>query len=628
MKQPRRSRAPRLGSHRFKHRESGVKVAYDRGREFVHEQVVVRIDGGSGTGRGAAFSLWKDYENELAMCSGPAEFHHAADTCLPRTREIHQQDVNALDVEQVARHDRMTVEQPSRVTKRSDLRDVGQVLLCPHRIDASHMRSRRGQVLDHHRAPPNDLAIAQSGDRSRQVDRNRRAFLGDEAMRIVDRARSRRTTHPRKPIGVVGSVRWVATYGLPCQSRDPFVPAPRGPIVPDPTGYAGERLYLFSSNLQPVYVQNVLDVIAAPSNSVHVLRYQSKWLPQDTRDRWNDAMRGQPVLLHFSLQHANQLFQPEFVPLRTGLVDRVKRDGDFFRVWVRITGDAAPRLDPDDATDDKTIGNRVRAYRSMLAQRSIPHPYAVSAALGPDIMADLDGSVLDTAIGTTDALTRHARVFSRIADMAQARFIRFVSVTDLSSSAAVDLHCPDEGDPYLPLKGGRTYRLEVFLYDPGAMSRFAQFDAAADDQAIRFVGSPSFEVGAHYDIPSLLFQTTSPPNGKTLGTRLQVRAVAGQQGPRLDIPVQIKASAGETALTLGGSLLVLVLISLGTVVKSDWRIAILSVAIILAGLLQWRGYNQAGALVGPVQTGFKPAPPVTAAPTTGGLSTAPGPPAA
>lgn len=388
--------------------------------------------------------------------------------------------------------------------------------------------------------------------------------------------------------------------------------------MPDSTGYAGERLYLFSSNVQPLYVQNALDMIAAPKNSVHLLRYRSKWLPHDTQDRWNADMVGQSALLHFSLQHPDKLFEPEFVPLRTGVVDNVAQDGDLYRVWVRLTGDAAPRLDPDDTT----IGERVRAYRAKLAEKAISHPYAVSATLGPDVIGDLEGSVLDTVIEPTEALTRHARVLSRVTDMADACFIRFIKVTDTSNNTASELHCPDEGDPYLRLTGGRTYRLEMFLYEPGVRSRLAQFDAAADEQAIRFVGSPSFEVGAHYDMPSLLFQTVTPSNGKTLGTRLRVRAAAGQQGPRLDIPVQIKASAGETVATLGGSLLVLLLISLGTVVKSDWRLAILGAALFLAAILQWRGYNQAGGLIGPAQTGFKTAAPV-ALPAADGPAAAP-----
>jgi hypothetical protein len=393
--------------------------------------------------------------------------------------------------------------------------------------------------------------------------------------------------------------------------------------MPEPTGYVGKRLYLFSSNRQPVYVQNVLDIIAAPRNSVHLLRYRGVWLPQDTQDKWSDGMRGQPVLLHFSLQHPNRMLEPEFVPLRTGVVARVERDGDLFRVWVRVTGDAAPLLDPDRANDDKTIGQHVRAYRTKLTELAIPHPYEVSAALGPDVINDLDGMVLETKIEPTDALTRHARVFSRVADTAGARFIRFIRVTDISTTTALELRCASGGDPYLQLKGGRTYRLEVFLYEPTARSGLAQFDAASDDQLIRFVGSPSFEIGAHYDMPSLLFQTVNPPNGKTLGTRLQVRAGVGQQGPRLDIPVQINASAGETVATVGGSLLVLALISLGTVVKSDWRFAILVAALSLATILQWRGYNQAGGLIGPAQTGFKPSAPAAPVPPAGGSPTAP-----
>jgi len=394
--------------------------------------------------------------------------------------------------------------------------------------------------------------------------------------------------------------------------------------MPEPTGYPGDRLYLFSSNAQPLYVQNVLNMIAAPTNSVHLLRYRGKWLPQDTKDRWTTEMCGQPVLLHFSLQHRDKLFEPAFVPLRRGRVHDIEQDGDLYRVWVRLTGEAVPRLDDDD----KTIGERVRAYRTKLDELQLPHPHDVSAALAPDKLGDLTGSVLDTAVEPTDALARHARVLSRVAEMRNARFIRFIKATDTDSrSSQSELHRPDEGEPYLRLTGGRTYKLEVFLYEPGSEARLAQFDAAADEQVVRFVGAPTVQVSAHYDMPSLLFQTVRPTNARSLTTRLHVRPGVGYQGPELDIPVRVKAPAGETVATVGGSLLVLLLISLGTVVTSDVRYALLGAALALAVVLQWRGYNQAGGLLAPAQTGFKPAPTAPATPTTPSVSATPTPPA-
>jgi hypothetical protein len=369
-----------------------------------------------------------------------------------------------------------------------------------------------------------------------------------------------------------------------------------------PTGLAGQTLYLFSSNVRPLYVQNILNFIAAPVGSHHTLRYERRWVDEPTQRQWSEKINGQRTLLHFSFQHRDRFFDPEFVPVRTACIHRAWTEGEeFFFVVVEITGEAAPIWLGCDK-----IAESVRAYRSLLTEHGVPHPYEVSAAFGPTIPDDAARKALDLRVEPTEALRRHAEVLSRVDAFSDTRFLRMLRLVDAASGEAVRLSPTEK--PLFQLTGGRTYRLELFSCAPVPLTKPARFDATADEEVVGFVGPSGFEVASDYDLHELLLHSSRPTGGDTLETILAIRPADGTGGPRLDLPLAVREAWTDTTLTIGGSLAVLAPIALASIAHGLVKGILLGVGLAAAVVLQWKGRQIAG-LIGPTQAAFKSANP-------------------
>ena len=84
-----------------------------------------------------------------------------------------------------------------------------------------------------------------------------------------------------------------------------------------------ELLYLFSSNAQPQYAQDILNVLAAPIGHRMTFRYDSKYVDDAARDAWTkQELANEPVVVHFVLQQAHEYFTPVLFPVCTGTVGR------------------------------------------------------------------------------------------------------------------------------------------------------------------------------------------------------------------------------------------------------------------------------------------------------------------
>src|SRR4051812_47467556 len=89
---------------------------------------------------------------------------------------------------------------------------------------------------------------------------------------------------------------------------------------------ANRRLYLYSSNIRPLYEQDILDLLAAPPGAHYQFRYDERYLNKEAKESWLN-LRGTPVLVHYSLQQRARYHDPAFIPVRCGSVVEASRVG-------------------------------------------------------------------------------------------------------------------------------------------------------------------------------------------------------------------------------------------------------------------------------------------------------------
>src|SRR4051812_9621443 len=74
-----------------------------------------------------------------------------------------------------------------------------------------------------------------------------------------------------------------------------------------------QLLYLFSSNIRPLYVQDILDVLAAPRGQRHQFRYEEQYVAANIR---TGTFKGATALVLFAIQQEAQYHEPAFIPAR------------------------------------------------------------------------------------------------------------------------------------------------------------------------------------------------------------------------------------------------------------------------------------------------------------------------
>src|SRR6202043_237644 len=79
-------------------------------------------------------------------------------------------------------------------------------------------------------------------------------------------------------------------------------------------------LYLYSSNIRPLYEQDILDLLASPHNLLYQFRYEARYVETNTRAEWL-SLAGKTALIHFSLQQEAKFHEPAFIPVRLVTVE-------------------------------------------------------------------------------------------------------------------------------------------------------------------------------------------------------------------------------------------------------------------------------------------------------------------
>lgn len=349
-----------------------------------------------------------------------------------------------------------------------------------------------------------------------------------------------------------------------------------------------EIVYLFSSNIRPLYEQDILDVLAAPTGTLYSFRYEADYVTEDLAKAWGtDRLVDTSVLVHFSLQQVRKYHRAVFVPVRRGIVTQTTKVGDFLVIEFEV-GEYVSLLEPGlDERGRPDYAERVLGYADRLESQGVPCPYDASASLAPDVVGDLIAIDDDNDVRT---FARTARFLQGTDSFASARFLRFLS---LREPRGEDVE-PEDG--VFALRGGHTYELRVFHSQPADVVRRESFRISADEEIVRIVGDDRFEIASRYDVVSVAVHAIRPSTAEAVETVLVVRPDEGVQGPALRLRIRVTLPAGRTAGAIAATSLGLVLVGLPGLlsVADPLKVAFLGVGTLVAATSAVLGLRRTG----------------------------------
>jgi hypothetical protein len=341
-------------------------------------------------------------------------------------------------------------------------------------------------------------------------------------------------------------------------------------------------LYLFSSNAQPQYAQDVLNALGAPAGYKATFRYDTKYLNESARNSWSE-LRGD-VLIHFVLQQSNEYFTPVLFPVRLGKIINTRCEGDIRLVDFTV-GDF---VSLPDAEVTKDYPKHTAAYRQLLAEkpRSFPLPYdkyAISDNF--DVTARSAGSGLK--LGNTPPTV--PAVFRTITDylggtdtFTSARFIYIsrlyrrgkpapkdwktkVPVVSRLFERGTDEVVPIDPDTYgYVLTAGREYELEFLHSQPHLVATTSVIHVVLDGKVLQAIGPSDLSIASSYDVCSIRIAALPTASGAQF-TSIGVRPESGVQGPILDIPVKVRPPNARNAVVATGTAAAAVVVALTSI---------------------------------------------------------------
>src|SRR5690349_6980055 len=96
-----------------------------------------------------------------------------------------------------------------------------------------------------------------------------------------------------------------------------------------------DLLYLFSSNIRPVYEQDVLNAMAGAAGQRYWFRYREQYVSEAAAKAW-PRLVGRKALLHFSLQQPKQYHEAVFFPFRLARVTATSVEGALYGVEFEL----------------------------------------------------------------------------------------------------------------------------------------------------------------------------------------------------------------------------------------------------------------------------------------------------
>lgn len=315
---------------------------------------------------------------------------------------------------------------------------------------------------------------------------------------------------------------------------------------------ARQLVYLFSSNRRPLYVQDILDVLAAPPGARYEFRYDKRYVDPDALER---SLDGLEALVHFSLQQEAEYHAPAFIPVRRASVVDTRISAGIFVCTFAVTGYVA--LAKDEA---EPLSAPIRRYAEALERSAVKRPYGPSASVGADLR-DVASEIFDESADQSVAFRHTTELLQQTEWFRSARFVR---VTGLREGPTKGASLAMSDGRYV-LTAGKTYELELTHYEPADVTDRQSFTVTSDDDIVQLIGTPGFDIASKYDYIRLYLHASLPPRDEPRETIVAIAPAIGVQGPTVRIPMKVSAPPGRTAALTAASVAILLVFGLPAV---------------------------------------------------------------
>lgn len=338
---------------------------------------------------------------------------------------------------------------------------------------------------------------------------------------------------------------------------------------------SSDWLYLFSSDRSPLYEQDILNVLAAPSGSIYTFRYDERYLEAGTRGEWGD-LEGTTVVVLFSIQQEAQYHEPAFIPVRRGTVVRTRAVGSRLFVDFRLQGYIGLR-EPSDKRSD-AYGAQVRRWSDEIRRLARATPYTASASLGKPLPHEPDTESI--------VFERISSYLSYTDSFRDARFVRFIRLTEVGDNSSTPLALND--DAGFELTAGHTYNLELVHSQRQELSAADNFVVNVDGTVVQILGRAGFKVASRYDSVTIQIHAAQATTLESHATLIIVEPVPPARGPEIEIPITVRPDEGRLVTTsVLQSLALLALVVPVTIsIPAIWKIAIAVFAALFAVYMQ------------------------------------------
>jgi hypothetical protein len=347
--------------------------------------------------------------------------------------------------------------------------------------------------------------------------------------------------------------------------------------VPD----QNQILYLFSSNIRPLYEQDILDLLAHPKGTLFRFRYFKRYVsPELTANP--GAVVGMSALVHFSIQDPGQYHEPAFIPVRWAKICATEDVGDVLLLVLRLGAYCALER-PIDFRKPEQCGAIVRKYFAAL--RGVPQPYNYSAGIGPLLSTD---APVDPSSDESHLFESLVQFLQGTQSFREARFYRVRGVTRLSRSGDVTERVLPDEHGVVQLRGGDTYTIQVHHFQKSEIEGTANFTIDVDDENIRVIGKPGFSIASRYDVMDVEMHAVEPPTSEARETVISIEPVEGVRGPTTKLRVRIARSSAKTAAAIGGAAMVAFFLGVPNLwpsLNQGWKTFFIVVATALTGIL-------------------------------------------
>lgn len=333
-----------------------------------------------------------------------------------------------------------------------------------------------------------------------------------------------------------------------------------GSHAPADGGPGHEWLYLFSSNQSPLYVQDILDVLAAPDGLHYTFRYDAKHVEDATAAAWNTLAPKTRVLVVFSIQQKARFHPAAFLPVRMGELVDAHTVGS--RYYVRFALRRLVSLPPPTPGDAATEHDHwVQNFTSELRQRLHDTPYEKSASLGAALPgATQPAPPWDAGSPPDKAFEQSVDYLAQTETFSKARFYRVRRIAHVTNE--LELTVDEHG--VLQLSAGSLYNLEILHTQRTSPVETEHFIVAADGVTLQIIGHDTFRVASRYDRPILRLLATPAPGIETRETVLDIHAGNDVEGPFVTIPIRVVANRTKALGIAGAQAIALIAVALAS----------------------------------------------------------------